>query len=98
MLALFVQYHRARTQKEREDVCFRIAEQFAAEYDPTAQDATEDWHDFFEAHAKASLALEQAALKLSRLAVHYVTGEMERHGVTLDEVVDVVDQHARTTN
>ena len=98
VLQLFVKFHRARSAEERLNVCAQIAEQFSIEYDPTAQDATEDWHHFFEEYDRASLALEQATNKLSRLAIHYVTSELERNKVSFNEVLETVDQASRSAN
>lgn len=98
MLNLFVKYHRCKTVRERHDVCLQIAQQFSAEYDSTEQDATEEWHAFFEAYARAEMAFEQAAIKLSRLAIHHITEEATRQNMTIADVAQTVDQAARVSN
>ncbi len=98
MLSLFVKYHRAKTIRDRQDICAQLARQFAAEYDPTANDATEDWHQFFEQYLTAEEAMRQAALKLSRLAIHWMTEAVDKASMSLEEVATVVDQAARAAN
>lgn len=98
MLSLFVRYHRCKTVRERHEACLQIAQQFSLEYDSTEQDATEEWHAFFEAYAKAELAFEQAAIKLSRLAIHHITEEVTRRDMSIADVAQTVDQAARVSN
>lgn len=98
MLSLFVKYHRCKTVRERHAVCLQIAQQFAAEYDATEQDATEEWHAFFESYAKAELKFEQAAIKLSRLAIHHISEEAGRRSLSIEDVAQAVDQAARVSN
>lgn len=98
MLNLFVKYHRAKTVRERQDICIQLAKQFAAEYDSTANDATEDWHIFFEQYMTAEMAMKQATAKLSRLAIHWMSEVVEKAEMSLDDVVQNVELAARAAN
>ena len=98
MLSLFVKYHRALSVRERQEVCIQLAKQFAAEYDPTANDATEEWHTFFEQYLTAELALKQATVKLSRLAIHWMTEAVEKADMSLEDIAHGVEQASRAAN
>lgn len=68
LLTLFQQVQQAKSKEERRRLMVLLGEQFASEHDDSDETATDDVHGYFEEHARAKLAYEQATLRIGRLA------------------------------
>jgi hypothetical protein len=58
-----------------------IAEAFMGDHDKTDHQATDDYHEYFEAYEEARLKYEQASLRVTRLVVHVIEGYLASNPV-----------------
>lgn len=88
LLDLYRKFRAAESKEERIAISMAIAESFLnGEYDITDYSASEEYHAFFTAYEQAQLALEHAALKAARVAVHIIDEYSTNHGLPDEEPV-----------
>lgn len=89
LLELYQAFQHAPTKQAREEIAKRIAALFVSERDNTDTDASEEYHEFFEAYEAAALKYEQQAQKLSRLAVNLISSYLTQHETTVEDLTAV---------
>lgn len=90
LLELFQAFNQARTIDERRDLSKQIAAMYASERDITDWEASEEYHEFFEAYERAALAYEQQADKLSRLAINMIGQYLQQNKTDIDTLLTPV--------
>lgn len=78
-LDLFRQVQNAKTKEDRKRLIMELGEQFASEYDPSDESATDDYHNYFDEFVQAKLVYDQARMRVGRLAAHLIT-EIQKPG------------------
>lgn len=86
VVKLYQDFVNSSSQEERVRLASQIAEAYAAEHDRTDPSASEDYHQYFEEYEEARAKLDQAGLKLARLAVHVIGEFLSHHRVDIDTV------------
>lgn len=85
-LTLFQRVQRATSREERTKLMVELAARFAEEHDSSDSTATDDYHVYFEEYAKAKLALEQASLRIGRLATECIKQYVSASETTIEEM------------
>lgn len=90
LLELYQAFQRAPHQQARSEIGKEMAAVFASEWDPTDNEASEEYHHFFETYEKAALKYDLQADRLSRLAVNLISGFLTQNDTTIEELIPTV--------